>query len=409
MTEPNRLTLIDLSLPVRLTLAVFLMAVGLGFLSALVNLKFQEAGPGNILPDDHDLILAYHGQPTSTQLERLLMQPDIKPFNGQGSMRSAFTFRVAGLSRLIAKKKQENEAELKKLKEERGTEKDKAKLREIDLRINALSESDAAAANDVRLDLDGERVALILWLRSQQEPINPKDPKGEKKDLQKPYEDDAFELPPKAKQLHISPNFVDEIKPGIRLVKIKSILERRCVRCHSEDVGGAGSNYPLDSWEHLKPYAVKTESSTGKSLNKLALTTHVHLLGFAVLFGMTGLIFAFSSYPWIVRLVVAPLTLAAQVVDISFWWLSLLDDPYGSMFAVLIKTSGGIVAASLFVQIVLGLFNLFRITGKIVIVLLLLVGAGLGYQAKVTTIDPYLAKEKGQLEQIDPRMPGATD
>ena len=47
-TAPERLTLRALPLAARLVLAVFLIAVGLGYGSALVQLHFQHASPGQL-------------------------------------------------------------------------------------------------------------------------------------------------------------------------------------------------------------------------------------------------------------------------------------------------------------------------------------------------------------------------
>src|SRR5262245_4235235 len=99
-TEPSSPTppptprlLRDLPLPCRLVIAVFLCSVGLGYASALINLHFQEATAGEPLPTADDVITVYHGtRPKSlSQIERLLTASDTKPFNGQGSMRGAFT------------------------------------------------------------------------------------------------------------------------------------------------------------------------------------------------------------------------------------------------------------------------------------------------------------------------------
>ena len=46
-STPERWTISDLNLSARITLAVFLISVGIGYVSALVNLHFQEASPGN--------------------------------------------------------------------------------------------------------------------------------------------------------------------------------------------------------------------------------------------------------------------------------------------------------------------------------------------------------------------------
>jgi hypothetical protein len=129
-------------------------------------------------------------------------------------------------------------------------------------------------------------------------------------------------------------------------------------------------------------------------VSKLAQTTHAHLLSFAVLFALTGLVIAFSSYPGWLRGVLAPAVLVAQVVDVGCWWLARLDGPTGELFAQTIMVTGGVVGTGLFLQIVLGLFDLFGGTGKVVL-LLLFIGAGVGAAAlKQQVIDPQIQAER---------------
>ena len=128
-------------------------------------------------------------------------------------------------------------------------------------------------------------------------------------------------------------------------------------------------------------------------LRKLAQSTHVHLLGFSMLYGLTGVIFACSSWPGIFRFLIAPLPLVAQLLDISFWWLARLQDPWGSEFARGIRYTGMVVAGGLGLQIILSLFSLFGWFGRFVLVLLMaaaLVGA---YYVNDQYIGPYLAQQ----------------
>jgi hypothetical protein len=360
-------TLRGLPFAARITLALFLVSVGVGYVSAIVNLHFQEASPGELLPTSDDVVHAYHGKKKVSQLERLLVAHPSLPFNGQGSMRSAFTRqRVGGWAKM--RKDRAKDLNVKKADIDVLEEKDPTLSRQIDQHVTA--------------NLDGERRALVAWVRGGADKVA--------------YDDDAFPLPLKGPLavMPITPRMVqDEKGPhGERLVKVKSILEARCARCHCADVGGAGSQYPLTDYQDLKLYTLP-EKPTGKSLSKLALTTHVHLLAFSVLYGLTGLLFALTSYWRGVRLLIAPLPLLAQMVDISFWWLARLDEPYGPMFANAIRISGGVVALGLGLQIILTLFNLFGRVGKVVLVFLIL-AAGVGAFNMKDRLAQYLETEK---------------
>jgi hypothetical protein len=111
-----------------------------------------------------------------------------------------------------------------------------------------------------------------------------------------------------------------------------------------------------------------------------------------MLYGLTGLILAFSSYPATLRVILCPLPLLAQIADISFWWLARLPEPAGPEFARLIAFSGSIVAVG-------RLFDLFGGKGKLVLVLLLggaVAGAGMVHRSGA--IDSYLSQEKASVE-----------
>src|SRR5262249_30237393 len=138
-------------------------------------------------------------------------------------------------------------------------------------------------------------------------------------------------------------------------VKIKTLFEVRCTHCHNTGTAEAGK-YPLESYDQIKPYTV-VKTSSAMSLTKLAQTTHVHLLGFSMLYGITGLILAFPSLPGYIRIPLAPLPLIAQVLDIAFWWLARLDEPVGPLLARAIPITGTIVAAGLGLHILLSLFD----------------------------------------------------
>src|SRR5262249_44960211 len=151
-----------------------------------------------------------------------------------------------------------------------------------------------------------ERLALLDWIHT-----------GAKKE---PYESDDYTIQdPKIAAHSITPQFAvggDAVEPArAQRVKIKTILQERCVSCPITE-GSRDTNaspFPLDSLERLKPY-LQVQTSGGMSLTKLAQTTHVHLLGFSMLYGLTGLIFAFTSYPGWVRAIFGPFTLVAQLV-----------------------------------------------------------------------------------------------
>jgi hypothetical protein len=234
----------------------------------------------------------------------------------------------------------------------------------------------------VRQKRNGERLALVEWIRNGANA--------------KAYEDNNFQISddlaaqlklpgddPLITEKYIAPKAND--KPA---VKVQSIIQDRCVRCHRSGVTGAASEYPLNSYEDLANYTTP-QRSAGMSLPKLAQSTHVHMLGFAVLWCMTGLIFACSGFPAWVRAIFGPWTLIAQIADIACWWLAGQDPK----FADVILVTGGLVGIGLAVQILGGCLCLFRKGGRLVMILvLILVALGVaGFYRKV--VEPRLQSE----------------
>ena len=99
-SPPDRLVLRNLNVPARLAIAAFLVSVGVGYFSALVQLHFQHASPGKLLPEPNDAADTYYGRTGMSQLERLLVVDEGKPFNGSGSMRQTFTTKSAPAGRV---------------------------------------------------------------------------------------------------------------------------------------------------------------------------------------------------------------------------------------------------------------------------------------------------------------------
>lgn len=295
-------TLRILPVPVRLTLAMFLVAAGVGYLTGLIQLHFAHASDGNLLPTPDDAVKVFHGStgPKMTQLERLLEAPETLAFNGSGSMRKALLEKSDDWKEAI---KQKPEA-------------------------------------TVRAEREGERLALLAWIRA-----------GASKDS---YEKDAFALPETLSKQPITIDFLKVDEQGKeatpRVASIKALFSTRCAGCHGG--GGEVQQYPLENHDAIIKY-MKEPGSGAMSLEKLALVTHTHMMAFAVLFGCTGLLFAFTRYPAIIRAIFGPWVLFFQVIDIALWWLGRVDP----LFAKLIPVSGALVGLGLGIQLLGGLYD----------------------------------------------------
>jgi len=145
------------------------------------------------------------------------------------------------------------------------------------------------------------------------------------------------------------PNFDPQKQAGDKVTVVKDTLQEYCVGCHSPS--GKVRQFPLNDYSAVDKYCVV---DNGISMKALALTTHVHLLGFAVLFAMTGFFFSLTDFPWAMRLVFVPFTLAVQLIEIACWWLAKVDVFYAKMIFYL----GPLVGLGLFVQTAGVLFDL---------------------------------------------------
>lgn len=386
----TRLSLLDAPLPLRLLVATFLASVGIGYCSALVNLHFQEASPGNPLPDAADVIRSYHGDSSSNQIARLISSPDSLPFTGSGSMRGVFT-------------EKKNPGALKT-----ATEEILAQLKEGGYQSDSSLRSIVLDA--VRSFFDFERLALLSWATTGHDKESydkddydlPHNLAQEYREFRKAFVDKLLPLRPNPAGDSVDPAVLalndfltmDDDGKGVSS-RVRAIIEERCVRCH--DNGKSVSSYPLSRFEHLMVYLdADYGAEKGKSLTKLSLSTHVHLLGFSVLYGLTGLTFALSNYPFWMRFVIAPAPLLFQLIDISFWWLARLDSPWGPLFAQGIMVTGGLVAIGLMGQIVLGLFGLFKGIERMFLLFFCILGAAVGALVLLIVVLPHLEREKAE-------------
>ncbi len=361
----------------KIVVATVLLSIGIGFTSAIVNLHFQSANAGQPLPGPEETVSEFHGSKQYSQIERLLIANESKPFNGSGSMRSAFTSkRAGGIKRAIKEKR----IYLTELAEEKLKDKPEELAKEI-----ARIANDPEIENLVYQDIDGERIALLAWIKD-----------GFKKEYYENSQQQGYPLVGKLESLQISLPMVHTTEDGSqRFANIEGIIESRCMRCHDVNAGGSAANFPLNTFEDFADYC-SPEKSSAKSLEKLALSSHVHLLGFAMLYGITGFCLAMTGFPNYLKVIIAPSALIIQVIEISCWWFARMDAPMGPIFASAIPVLGGMVALGLLSQILLSLWDMFEIGGRKVVIMLLVVGAIFGGIIGVKVVLPFLKEETGQ-------------
>ena len=358
-------TIRDLPLPVKVVVTVFLLAVGVGYTSAMVQLHIQDSKTGSPMPTPDDVILKFAGKkkydpnnPPPKPMSRLeaLITGDTVPISGS-SMTAAFT----------------------------TADRAKKPLKFSDATQGQLPEE----VEKVKAERKGEQAVFALWINT---------PDAARKAA---YDADTFTPPagtmPKA--------FTPLLAAG-NAVKIKSLIDARCVTCHSK--GGEKEEVALDTYDGLAKFMavapaaapvhgyIKVEEPI--SVTKLTQSTHAHLLSFATLFSLTGLIFACSSWPAWMRTVVGPWVVVAIFADVSLWWLARLCEEYGPFFAQGIIVTGFLAGVGLFTQISGSLFTMYGLRGRLVVGTLMLLGAVAGFWFVWTLLVPALPNRKPAVE-----------
>lgn len=356
-----RLHLRELPLSARLVLTLFLVFVGLGYFSALVQLHIAHSDmKGDPLPPPNDVVKRfshfqmYDGKEPKSHVEELI-SGDREIGWGPSNMTPAFF--------------------------DKSDKYDKIK----DLKKN---DPKRVKVDNAR---EGERLALIAF-------INIKDAEARKA----AYKDDAMVLPDSLKGQPITEVYLTEEEGKPKKVMVQTLITDRCGKCHD---AGQIPNFP--DFERLEPLITPPTldirhsvggpyipSGSTMSVADLTRSTHAHALSFAVLFCLTGLIYAHTSQPAFLRGMLAPIVLLAQMMDLSFWWLARMDLPWGPLFALGIMGTGGVVGLGLILQIVLSLFDMYRWRGRAVLaasaaVVLVILGVTYG-----TWIHPALKAEK---------------
>src|SRR5579884_3409440 len=199
-SSPRSVTLGELPLPARLTLAVFLLSVGIGYVSALVQLHFQHATPGDLLPSPEDAVRVFHGDTGGQQKSKIeqLLPEDYqgKKMNGSGQMTAAFYNHSEDYKDAIAQRARE-------LAKKQGVKKPDQAIK-------------GAATAEVDLERNGERLAMIAWVRA-----------GAK---ETEFNEDSFPLPQEIAKLPITRTMLVEQNGEIvepRAVKIQTLFQER--------------------------------------------------------------------------------------------------------------------------------------------------------------------------------------
>ena len=386
-SNDTRLTLRDLPLPAKLVISTFLISVGLGYCWAMMQVHFKHASSGSLLPTLNDVVERFSGQhapwdkgeiaaannkPADHAAGKLVAGAKIKsiidarcvvchgpegekdelPFTTFAQIRKVLdpSPEKSKFHKVVAKEDDENFT--KDNMTQAFTKKSTVKIGDDELEWKNFIKLHPEKEGAIRAEREVERMALKAWLEA-----------GAPEDA---YEKDAFALPEE-----------------LRLLKVTPGMETKAPERPKEaDLAGHGA---VTKKRNPKDRQLSVES--------LTQSTHAHLLSFAMLWALTGFVFAFTSYSYWLRVGIAPAVLIMQIVDIMCWWMARLPD-VGPYFAVAVMGTGGLVGLGLTVQIVLSLFNMYSGKGKSVLLALFLVAAVGGGLVYTKYIAPHILAEK---------------
>lgn len=321
-TPPVRLQLRNLDFAQKLLVFVILATVGFGYLGALANLFAQHSGQDGVSTITLDEIPSFVREKGIGALfeeihKSMGVQDAIKVYHGSGAgvteLESALNGTMKGMVLISMVGDQKPDPEEEKIANS---------LNQMLIQWSKLPESlrrqayeEGIPTND---DGDPEMDRFVKLFGS---PIPDEATKKEAEDV---------ELVPL-----ISDTFTDS-----------------CVRCHSPgSPDPQAKKIPLTTFDEVNAFCVEDH---GMPLKQLALTTHVHLLGFSVLFALTGFIFSLTSYPSFIRILFTPWTLLFQLMEIACWWLAKVD----IIFAYGIVYLGALVGIGLLIQVFGSLLDL---------------------------------------------------
>ena len=387
MSQSNSvgITLRDLPLPVRLVLTVFLISVGLGYFWGMAQIHFKHSSGGEPMPGIKDLVAHFSGVPWP-KLEKddsVAVIPEERPQADPNApkvpgvkIKSVITDRCA----VCHSKDGEKEdvpfgtyADLEKYFEKKANypkghfytvvtgARDAWNKKNMVKAFYEKSEDwkdqlKALGKAPLEKQREAEQTAVVAWLDAGAPESS--------------YANDAFPLP-------------DPVVA--KLITEKYATTAAALPKNSQD--------PVP--KKVDPF--KEAKAKQLSIDSLTQSTHAHLVSFSMLWALTGLVFAFSSYPKTLKCLLAPIVLIAQVADISCWWLARLEG-VGPYFAIAIMLTGAVVGLGLGLQIVLSLFNMYSGRGKAVIFVLMLTGAALFGVVAIKFIKPQLDEEKKAAE-----------
>jgi len=140
--------------------------------------------------------------------------------------------------------------------------------------------------------------------------------------------------------------------------RIRMIFDDNCIGCHSVE---SGMNIPsLESYANV---IALTEQDTGATIPALVRVSHIHLFGIAFILFFVGRIFLLCELPAFWKRVAVIVPFVAVILDILSWYITKIIPE----FAYVVVLSGGLMGVSLWVQILLSVYQMWLYKAKSVL------------------------------------------
>ncbi|MCF6209029.1 MAG: hypothetical protein L3J61_06590 [Ghiorsea sp.] len=138
--------------------------------------------------------------------------------------------------------------------------------------------------------------------------------------------------------------------------KVRPILERNCIMCHSQESG-----MPVPSLETYSDVMALTEMDTGASIPTLVRVSHIHLFGIAFILFFVGRIFLLCEMPVLWKRIAVVIPFVAIIIDIMAWYITKVVPG----FAYVVVFAGGLMGLSLWLQILLSGYQMWFLKSKV--------------------------------------------
>jgi hypothetical protein len=132
------------------------------------------------------------------------------------------------------------------------------------------------------------------------------------------------------------------------IARIRPILEKTCLQCHSP---ASGLKIPdLSTYAGIR---VVANVDTGESLHTLMKLSHIHLFGIGLMLFGIGIIFLRAALRPLLKYSLVLLPFAAVLSDVLAWFLTRWDPAY----AYTVIAAGAVLGLSLASQILISLYQ----------------------------------------------------